>query len=55
MHHTKTIDTREINAVLYGVYEEVFADPYGPNWKAKGSANPDVLYSLERKWKLKGK
>lgn len=49
MHHTKTVDTRDINAVLYGVYEDIFDNPYGDHWKAKGSVNPDKFYSLEMK------
>jgi hypothetical protein len=49
MNHTKTVDTRDINAVLYGVYDEILSDPYGDNWKAKGSVNLDNLYSLEKK------
>lgn len=47
--HTKKVDTREINAVLYGVYNELCEDPYGDKWLAKGSDNPDHLYSLEKK------
>jgi DNA-binding PadR family transcriptional regulator len=49
MNHTKTVDTREINAVLYGVYDEVFANPYGAIWKAKNSTDPDKLYSLYKR------
>lgn len=49
IHHTKNVDTRSINAVLYGVYDEVLANPYGANWRAKGSSNPDHSYTMDKK------
>ncbi|MFC9599740.1 replication-relaxation family protein [Peribacillus butanolivorans] len=53
IQHTKTVDTKEINAVLYGVYEELLIDPYGAHWMAKDSENPDTPYSLEKKIEIK--
>ncbi|MGE7766843.1 replication-relaxation family protein [Peribacillus sp. NPDC096540] len=53
IQHTRSVNTKEINAVLYGVYEELLTNPYGDNWMAKDSKNPDTFFSLEKKIEIK--
>lgn len=46
MEHTKNIDTKAIQAVLYTTFDEVNENPYGEIWRAKGSRDPEKKYKL---------
>ncbi|MGN7170608.1 replication-relaxation family protein [Paenibacillus cellulositrophicus] len=46
MEHTKKIDTKAIQAVLYTTLDEVNENPYGEIWRAKGSSDPQKKYKL---------
>jgi DNA-binding PadR family transcriptional regulator len=46
IEHTKEVITYATSGVLYTTIEQIKNDPYGKIFYAKGSTNPDQLYSL---------
>ena len=46
IEHTKEVNTYATSGVLYTTIEQIKNDPYGKIFYAKGSTNPDQLYSL---------
>ena len=46
IEHTKEVNTDATSGVLYTTIEQIKNDPYGKIFYAKGSTNPDQLYSL---------
>lgn len=44
--HTHGVETTSTNGVLYTTLEKILADPYGKIFLAKGSKNPEQLYSI---------
>lgn len=46
IEHTKEVDTDSTSGVLYTTIEKIRNDPYGKIFYAKGSADPNQLYSL---------